>query len=272
MVAGSLPVSYLSSEVGGANTPFCKVTNVSRLCLSAVLLLGTLVASILGCKTNNWLQSKSQLTSPLQTGEKGGVETSHRRGPEKRSVMDVIKNIIDGVIIGTKIVRKESSITQGLAETVLKDLKGQVMISRAQLDNHTVEELPTLISQYSTLNEDNKAASKPAFCLEPKLTGGCNTMMTRYSYNTQIGLCKQFVYGGCEGNESNFEKLEDCIKTCYQEAGSLWEDRGQGTGGGEGLGKEVELRGPHTIHPAWYLSSSLLPGEEAAVSCETHTE
>lgn len=47
---------------------------MSRLCLSAVLLLllGTLVASILGCKTSNWVQSKSQLTSPLQTGEKGG--------------------------------------------------------------------------------------------------------------------------------------------------------------------------------------------------------
>ena len=42
----------------------------------------------------------------------------------------------------------------------------------------------------------------------------------------------------------------------------------QGTGGGEGLGKEMELRGPHTIHPA-QSSSSLLPGEEAAVSCET---
>ena len=33
---------------------------------------------------------------------------------------------------------------------------GQVMISRAQLDNHTVEEFPTLIPQYSTLIEDNK--------------------------------------------------------------------------------------------------------------------
>ena len=47
-------------------------------------------------------------------------------------------------------------------------------------------------------------------------------MMTRYSYNTQIGLCKQSVYGGCEGNENNFEKLGDCMKTCSQEAGSLW--------------------------------------------------
>ena len=66
------------------------------------------------------------------------------------------------------------------------------------------------------------ATSKPAFCLEPKVTGGCNAMMSRYSYNTQIRLCKQFVYGGCEGNGNNFEKLEDCMKTCSQEAGFLW--------------------------------------------------
>uniref|UniRef100_A0A8C0AE18 BPTI/Kunitz inhibitor domain-containing protein n=1 Tax=Bos mutus grunniens TaxID=30521 RepID=A0A8C0AE18_BOSMU len=63
------------------------------------------------------------------------------------------------------------------------------------------------------------ATSKPALCLEPKVTGGCNAMMSRYSYNTQIRLCKQFVYGGCEGNGNNFEKLEECMKTCSQEAG-----------------------------------------------------
>ena len=66
------------------------------------------------------------------------------------------------------------------------------------------------------------AAPKPALCLEPKVTGGCNAVMTRYFYNAQTGLCEPFVYGGCEGNGNNFEKLEDCMKTCSQEAGSLW--------------------------------------------------
>ena len=66
------------------------------------------------------------------------------------------------------------------------------------------------------------AASKPALCLEPKVTGDCNATMTRYFYNPQTGLCEQFVYSGCEGNGNNFENLEDCMKTCSQEAGSLW--------------------------------------------------
>ncbi|XP_043738771.1 trophoblast Kunitz domain protein 1 [Cervus elaphus] len=151
-----------------------------------------------------------------------GVETSHRRGLEKRSVIDVVTSIIDGVATGTKIVKKGASILTGLAEIISKAIKGQVMISGIQFDNHTLEEYQTLKIEYSTLNEENKAASMPAFCLEPKVTGGCNTMMTRYFYNAQTGLCEQFVYGGCEGNANNFEKLEDCMKTCSQEAGSLW--------------------------------------------------
>ncbi|XP_044783533.2 trophoblast Kunitz domain protein 1 isoform X1 [Bubalus bubalis] len=150
-----------------------------------------------------------------------GVETSHRRGPEKRSVIDVVTSIIDGVATGTKIVKKGASILTGLAEIINKAIRGQVMISGIQFDNHTLEEYQTLKIEYSAFNEENKAAPKPALCLEPKVTGGCNAVMTRYFYNAQTGLCKQFVYGGCEGNGNNFEKLEDCMKTCSQEAGSL---------------------------------------------------
>ncbi|XDB56808.1 hypothetical protein AB1E18_010269 [Capra hircus] len=153
--------------------------------------------------------------------ENKGVETSHRRGPVKRSVIDVVTSIINGVATGTKIVEKGAGILTGLAEIITKAIKGQVMISGIQFDNHTLEEYQTLKIEYSTLNEENKAASKPALCLEPKVTGGCNAMMTRYFYNAQTGLCEQFVYGGCEGNGNNFEKLEECMKTCSQEAGSL---------------------------------------------------
>ena len=39
---------------------------------------------------------------------------------------------------------------------ILLSFIGQVMISRIQFDNHTLEELPTLSIEYSTLSEENK--------------------------------------------------------------------------------------------------------------------
>ena len=47
---------------------------MSRIDLSAVLLVlqGTRVAGISGSEASNQVQSKSQITSPLQTGGKGG--------------------------------------------------------------------------------------------------------------------------------------------------------------------------------------------------------
>ncbi|XP_045018531.1 trophoblast Kunitz domain protein 1 isoform X3 [Bubalus bubalis] len=155
--------------------------------------------------------------------ENKGVETSQKRVLEKRSVVHVVKSILGGVIKGTKIFGKGASILTGLAEIVKKALKGQVMISRIQFDNHTQEELPTLNMEYSALNEENKVspAFMPAFCMEPKFVGVCKASMTRYFYNAQTGHCELFVYSGCGGNENNFPTLEECMKTCYPKAQSL---------------------------------------------------
>ena len=66
------------------------------------------------------------------------------------------------------------------------------------------------------------ADSKPAFCLEPKLTGHSKALRPRYFYNAETGHCERFNYGGLGGNKNNFVTEEECMKTCGQEAGSLW--------------------------------------------------
>ncbi|KAL1444072.1 hypothetical protein MTO96_030056 [Rhipicephalus appendiculatus] len=42
----------------------------------------------------------------------------------------------------------------------------------------------------------------------------CRGLIPRYYYNPAAGNCSLFYYGGCEGNENNFETIEECEETC----------------------------------------------------------
>ncbi|XP_065775876.1 trophoblast Kunitz domain protein 1-like [Muntiacus reevesi] len=140
-----------------------------------------------------------------------GLETSHRRRLEKRSLIDLVSVFIDAVAIVAELFKGMGfDEIKGLAQTM-----SQMMISGRQLENHTVEVFPT-----QALKEENKADSKPAFCLEPKLTGHGKASRPRYFYNAETGHCEPFTYCGLGGNKNNFVSEEECMKTCSQEAGS----------------------------------------------------
>uniref|UniRef100_A0A8C2R9D6 BPTI/Kunitz inhibitor domain-containing protein n=2 Tax=Capra hircus TaxID=9925 RepID=A0A8C2R9D6_CAPHI len=147
-----------------------------------------------------------------------GLETSLRRRPEKRSIIDVISHVIDGVVKGTKIFHG----LKGLADIISNGIQGQVMISGTQLENHTVGTQLENHTVEEFLTQILKNASKPEFCLEPELKGPCKDQMTRYFYNATAGYCEPFVYGGCEGNKNNFQTLSDCLVTCSPVTVSLW--------------------------------------------------
>lgn len=36
----------------------------------------------------------------------------------------------------------------------------------------------------------------------------------RWWYNATAGSCQQFVYGGCEGNDNNYQSEEECLERC----------------------------------------------------------
>uniref|UniRef100_A0A0N5AGB2 Kunitz/Bovine pancreatic trypsin inhibitor domain protein n=1 Tax=Syphacia muris TaxID=451379 RepID=A0A0N5AGB2_9BILA len=58
----------------------------------------------------------------------------------------------------------------------------------------------------------------PKVCGLTKERGPCDKYELRFYYNNDLKECKYFFYGGCEGNGNNFEKVEDCERTCVQMA------------------------------------------------------
>ncbi|XP_045033793.1 LOW QUALITY PROTEIN: uncharacterized protein LOC116929499 [Daphnia magna] len=51
-------------------------------------------------------------------------------------------------------------------------------------------------------------------CSQPAETGHCRALFPRYFYNSSSKACEEFIYGGCEGNENNFESLQECSQHC----------------------------------------------------------
>ncbi|XP_077175549.1 tissue factor pathway inhibitor [Paroedura picta] len=55
---------------------------------------------------------------------------------------------------------------------------------------------------------------KPSFCLLENDPGICRGLISRYFYNPESQQCEKFMYGGCLGNQNNFESLNECQDIC----------------------------------------------------------
>ena len=48
-------------------------------------------------------------------------------------------------------------------------------------------------------------------------TGPCRDSQTRFYFEESRGECLEFIYGGCEGNANNFQRIETCQRSCFRE-------------------------------------------------------
>ena len=51
-------------------------------------------------------------------------------------------------------------------------------------------------------------------CLLPRVRGTCEQQINRWHYDVVEGVCKLFVYTGCNGNLNRFETRDACEYTC----------------------------------------------------------
>ncbi|PIO23422.1 hypothetical protein AB205_0155910, partial [Aquarana catesbeiana] len=51
-------------------------------------------------------------------------------------------------------------------------------------------------------------------CEESPDSGPCKGQIKNYYYNHKTGNCETFIYGGCGGNENNFDTKEKCEAVC----------------------------------------------------------
>ena len=58
------------------------------------------------------------------------------------------------------------------------------------------------------------SGGEPSTCFLATDAGPCRALIPRYAFDSSLGLCLPFIYGGCEGNANNFETPEACDAEC----------------------------------------------------------
>lgn len=63
------------------------------------------------------------------------------------------------------------------------------------------------------INEDDNGMAA-SHCTQPPVTGPCRNSHTMWYYNPYDQKCSRFNYGGCKGNENQFDTMEKCLTFC----------------------------------------------------------
>ncbi|KAM9840601.1 kunitz-type protease inhibitor 1-like [Aulostomus maculatus] len=84
----------------------------------------------------------------------------------------------------------------------------------AQCSDASDEEHCSKLNQTFNRLLDIDVNQRKARCTEPPRTGPCRASHSRWYYDPLNTNCNRFTFGGCDGNENNFEDEARCITTC----------------------------------------------------------
>ncbi|KAM9354518.1 kunitz-type protease inhibitor 1-like isoform 2-T2 [Pholidichthys leucotaenia] len=77
-------------------------------------------------------------------------------------------------------------------------------------DEHHCSQLNQTFSNLLDIDVNQKKAQ----CTEPPMTGPCRASFPRWYYDPLNQKCFSFTFGGCNGNQNNFEEEENCREEC----------------------------------------------------------
>ncbi|XP_047670690.1 tissue factor pathway inhibitor a isoform X2 [Tachysurus fulvidraco] len=69
----------------------------------------------------------------------------------------------------------------------------------------------------SVTHSDGEQPQRKIFhqwCALKKDEGPCKALKDRFYFDMEMFRCEPFEYGGCQGNENNFETIEECEEMC----------------------------------------------------------
>ncbi|VDI13304.1 Hypothetical predicted protein [Mytilus galloprovincialis] len=122
---------------------------------------------------------------------------------------------------------KESRISIGSSLTLLNNklqkLTNSTSIGLKNVNGNVLKENPLLRNKLRKFEKRikqriNKKLDKiDPVCQQPKHKGPCYDFTMKHFFNTSSSKCEPFWYGGCKGNQNNFQSDEECQAACVQE-------------------------------------------------------